>query len=128
MLNAILAPVRSEHFQHNMLAFYHYTWVAINDPSALIPDWGDSVEKIMSKKIKALGVCNEATCLGLNLAHLYSHFHEMDVEEEESKKRKVVIQTISNSDIETEDEKEIKEEVPCTTCEGEANGNRLSKR
>ncbi|KAL2624358.1 hypothetical protein R1flu_008603 [Riccia fluitans] len=33
MLNTILAPVRPEHFQHNLLAFYHYVWVAINDPS-----------------------------------------------------------------------------------------------
>ncbi|KAL2614149.1 hypothetical protein R1flu_025841 [Riccia fluitans] len=89
MLNAILARVRPEHFQHNLLAFYHYAWVAINDLAAPTPDWGDVIEKTMSKQIKALGVCNEPTCLGLYLAHLYSHFHEMDNEEkEDSKKQK----------------------------------------
>ncbi|KAL2608107.1 hypothetical protein R1flu_026680 [Riccia fluitans] len=125
MLNAILAPVRPEHFQQNVLAFYHYAWVAINDPSAPTPDWGDAVEKIVSRQIKALGVCNKATCLGPYLAHLYSHFHEMDVEEkEESKKRKALIQTVSDSDIKTEDEKEPMEEVPCTFCEGEASGSK----
>ncbi|KAL2636150.1 hypothetical protein R1flu_007629 [Riccia fluitans] len=83
MLNAVLAPVRPEHFQHNLLAFYHYAWVAINDPTALTPDWEDAVEKIVSRQIKALGVYNEATYLGSYLAHLYSHFHEMDNEEKE---------------------------------------------
>ncbi|KAL2614228.1 hypothetical protein R1flu_025920 [Riccia fluitans] len=34
MLNAILAPVRPEHFQHNLLAFYHHPWVAITNPVA----------------------------------------------------------------------------------------------
>ncbi|KAL2642074.1 hypothetical protein R1flu_009661 [Riccia fluitans] len=121
MLNAILAPVRPEHFQHNLLAFYHYAWVAINNPSAPTPDWDDAIEKTVSRQIKALGVCNEATCLGPYLAHLYNHFYEMDVEEEkESKKRKTVIQTVFDSDTEMEDEKETKEEVPRTTCEGEA--------
>ncbi|KAL2624357.1 hypothetical protein R1flu_008602 [Riccia fluitans] len=79
----------------------------------------------MSRQIKVLGVCNEATYLGSYLAHLYSHFHEMDVEEEKkSKKRKAVIQIISDSDIKTEDEKEPKEEVPRTACEGEASGSK----
>ncbi|KAL2623967.1 hypothetical protein R1flu_008212 [Riccia fluitans] len=80
MLNAILAPVRPEHFLHNLLAFYHYTWVAINDPAAPTLDWGDIVEKTVSKQIKALEVYNEATCLGPYLAHLYNHFHEMENE------------------------------------------------
>ncbi|KAL2651803.1 hypothetical protein R1flu_019931 [Riccia fluitans] len=48
MLNAILAPVRPEYFQHNLLTFYHYAWVAINDPSAPTPDWDDAIEKTMS--------------------------------------------------------------------------------
>ncbi|KAL2644641.1 hypothetical protein R1flu_012228 [Riccia fluitans] len=92
MLNAVLAPVRPEHFQHNLLAFYHYAWVAINDPAAPTPNWGDAKEKTLSRQIKALGVCNEATCLGLYLAHLYNHFHEMDNEERDnSKKRKALI-------------------------------------
>ncbi|KAL2608437.1 hypothetical protein R1flu_027010 [Riccia fluitans] len=48
MLNSVLAAVRPEHFQHNQIAFYHYAWVAINDPTAPTPDWGDAVEKIVS--------------------------------------------------------------------------------
>ncbi|KAL2612802.1 hypothetical protein R1flu_024494 [Riccia fluitans] len=76
-----------EHFQLNLLVFYYYAWVAINDPSAPTPDWGDAVEKTVSRQIKALRVCNEATCLGPYLAHLYSHFHEMDVEEKEESKK-----------------------------------------
>ncbi|KAL2641466.1 hypothetical protein R1flu_009053 [Riccia fluitans] len=70
MLNAIFAPVRPEHFQHNLLAFYHHAWVAIINPTAPTPDWDDVVEKIVSRQIKALGVCNEATCIGPYLAHL----------------------------------------------------------
>ncbi|KAL2609301.1 hypothetical protein R1flu_027874 [Riccia fluitans] len=117
MLNAILASVGPEHFQHNLLAFYHYAWMAITNPIAPTPDWGDVVEKTMYRQIKALGVCNEATCIGTYLAHLYNHFHEMDVEEkEDSKKRKALIQTVS--DTKMEDEKEPKEEVPRTVCEG----------
>ncbi|KAL2644694.1 hypothetical protein R1flu_012281 [Riccia fluitans] len=92
MLNAILASVRPEHFQHNLLAFYHYAWEAITDPTAPIPDWGDVVEKTVSRQIKVLEVCNEATCIGPYLAHLYNHFNEMDAEgKEESKKRKALI-------------------------------------
>ncbi|KAL2610122.1 hypothetical protein R1flu_028695 [Riccia fluitans] len=88
-------------------------------------NWDDAVEKTVSKQIKALGVCNEAVCLGPYLAHLYSHFHEMDVEEkEESKKRKALIQTISDFDTKTEDEKESTEEVPHTVCEGKASGSK----
>ncbi|KAL2634194.1 hypothetical protein R1flu_005673 [Riccia fluitans] len=119
MLNAILAPIRPEHFQHNLLAFYHYAWVAITNPAAPTLDWSDVVEKNMSKQIKALGVCNEATCIGPYLAHLYNHFHEMDAKEkEDSKKRKTLIQTVSDFETKAEDEKEPMEEVPCTFCEG----------
>ncbi|KAL2641972.1 hypothetical protein R1flu_009559 [Riccia fluitans] len=50
-------------------------------------------------------------------------------EKEDSKKRKALIQTISDSDsdtkTETEDEKEPKEEVPHACCEGEARGSKL---
>ncbi|KAL2621665.1 hypothetical protein R1flu_001870 [Riccia fluitans] len=56
MLNAIFAPIRPEHFQHNLLAFYHHAWVAITNPTAPTLDWGDVVEKTISKQIKALGV------------------------------------------------------------------------
>ncbi|KAL2624285.1 hypothetical protein R1flu_008530 [Riccia fluitans] len=87
MLNAILAPMRPEHFQHNQLAFYHYTWMAINDPTAPTPNWGDAIEKTMSRQIKALEVCNKATYLGPYLAHLYNHFHEIDNEEKEDSKK-----------------------------------------
>ncbi|KAL2624359.1 hypothetical protein R1flu_008604 [Riccia fluitans] len=99
--------------------------MAINDPTAPTPDWGDAVEKIVSKQIKALRVYNEATCTGPYLAHLYSHFHEMDNEEkEDSKKRKALIQTVSDSNTKTEDEKKPKEEIPHTTWEGEASGSK----
>ncbi|KAL2651273.1 hypothetical protein R1flu_019401 [Riccia fluitans] len=127
MLNSILAPVRPEHFQHNLLAFYHYVWEAITNPAVPTLDWGDAVEKIVSKQVKALGICNEATCIGSYLVHLYNHFHEMDDEEkEESKKRKALIQAVFDFDTETEtkDEKEPKEEVPCAFCEGKASGSK----
>ncbi|KAL2632927.1 hypothetical protein R1flu_004406 [Riccia fluitans] len=75
MLNAVFAPVKPEHFQHNLLAFYHHAWAAITNPAAPTPDWGNAIEKTVSRQIKALGVCNEATCIGPYLAHLYSHFH-----------------------------------------------------
>ncbi|KAL2630956.1 hypothetical protein R1flu_015642 [Riccia fluitans] len=92
MLNVIFAPVRPKHFQHNLLAFYHHAWAAITNPIAPTPDWSDVVEKTMSRHIKGLGVCNEATCLGPYLPHWYNHFHEMDAKEKEaSKKRKASI-------------------------------------
>ncbi|KAL2642515.1 hypothetical protein R1flu_010102 [Riccia fluitans] len=126
MLNSVLAPVRLEHFQHNQLAFYHYDWVAIKDPIAPTLDWGDAIEKTMSKQVKALGVCNEATCLGPYLAHLYSHFHEMDNEEEEdTKKWKTLEQTVPDSETKMEDEKEPKGESPHTAWVGEASGSEL---
>ncbi|KAL2636287.1 hypothetical protein R1flu_007766 [Riccia fluitans] len=123
MLNTVFAPVRPEHFQHNLLAFYHYAWMAITNPAGPTPDWGDVVEKTVSRQIKVLGVCNEATCIWPNLAHLYNHFHEMDVEEkEDSKKHKMLIQTVFDFDTKTdkEDEKEPKEEVPRAFCEDKA--------
>ncbi|KAL2614151.1 hypothetical protein R1flu_025843 [Riccia fluitans] len=49
----------------------------------------------------------------------------MDAEEkEDSKKRKALIQTVSDSNTKTEDKKEPKEEVPRTTFEGEASGSK----
>ncbi|KAL2611251.1 hypothetical protein R1flu_022943 [Riccia fluitans] len=127
MLNAVFAPIKPKHFQHNLLAFYHHAWAAITNPAAPTPDWGDVVEKTVARQIKGLGVCNEATCIGPYLVHLYSHFHEMDAKErEDSKKQKALIQTVSNSDtkINMEDEKEPKEEVPRACCEGEASGSK----
>ncbi|KAL2634520.1 hypothetical protein R1flu_005999 [Riccia fluitans] len=127
MLNAIFAPVRPKHFQHNLLAFYHLAWAAITNPDAPTPDRGDVVEKTVPRKIKALGVCNKATCIGSYLAHLYSHFHEMDAKEkEDSKKHKDLIQIISDFDTrtDTEDEKEPKEKVPRACCDGETSRSR----
>ncbi|KAL2608312.1 hypothetical protein R1flu_026885 [Riccia fluitans] len=127
ILNAILAPVRPEHFQHNLLAFYHHVWTAITNSDAPTLDWSEAVKKTVTRRIKSLGVCNEATCLGPYLAYLYNHFHEMDAKEKEaSKKRKASIQTVSDSETETEpeDEKESPKEVPCVFCEGEASGSK----
>ncbi|KAL2632076.1 hypothetical protein R1flu_016762 [Riccia fluitans] len=127
ILNSIFALVRPEHFQHNLLAFFHHAWAAITNPDEPTPDWGEAVQKTVARQIKSLGVCNEATCLGPYLAHLYSHFHEMDaVEKEASKKRKATIQTISDSDTKTEpeEEKEPPKEVPRAFCEGEASGSK----
>ncbi|KAL2620172.1 hypothetical protein R1flu_000377 [Riccia fluitans] len=127
ILNAIFAPVRPEHFQHNLLAFFHHAWAAIINPDAPTPDWGEAIKKTMARQIKSLGVCNEATCLGPYLAHLYRHFQEMDPKEKEaSKKRKAMIQTVIDSDskIEMEDEKEPTKEVPQAVGEGEASGSK----
>ncbi|KAL2631923.1 hypothetical protein R1flu_016609 [Riccia fluitans] len=63
------------------------------DPTAPTSDWGDAVEKMVTRQVKVLGACNEATCLGPYLAHLYSHFHEMENEQkEDSKKQKALEQ------------------------------------
>ncbi|KAL2624143.1 hypothetical protein R1flu_008388 [Riccia fluitans] len=80
--------------------------------------------------IKVLRVYNKATYLGPYLVHLYSHFHEMDNEEkEDSKKRKALIQTVADSDTETEDEKEPKEEISQTAWERESSrSSRLIRR
>ncbi|KAL2613787.1 hypothetical protein R1flu_025479 [Riccia fluitans] len=127
ILNAILTLVRPKHFQHNLLAFYHHAWAAITNSDAPTLVWGEAVKKTMARQIKSLGVCNEATCLGPYLAHLYSHFHEMDtVEKEASKKRKVAIQTVFDSDTETKpkEEKESPKEIPRVFCEDEASGSK----
>ncbi|KAL2642739.1 hypothetical protein R1flu_010326 [Riccia fluitans] len=127
ILNAIFAPVRPKHFQHNLLAFYHHARVAITNLNAPTLDWEEIIKKTMARQIKSLGVCNEATCLGPYLAHLYTQFHEMDQQEKEaSKKRKASIQTISDSDIKIkpEEEKESPKEVPRVFCEGEASGSK----
>ncbi|KAL2624217.1 hypothetical protein R1flu_008462 [Riccia fluitans] len=127
ILNAIFAPVQPEHFQHNLLAFFHHAWAAITNPDEPTPDWGEAIQKTMARQIKSLGVCNEATCLGPYLAHLYTHFHEMEaMEKEPSKKHKATIQTVSDFDTKTEpeEEKELPKEVPRAFCEGEASGSK----
>ncbi|KAL2651686.1 hypothetical protein R1flu_019814 [Riccia fluitans] len=127
ILNAIFTPVKQENFQHNLLAFFHHAWAAITNSDEPTPDLGEAIQKTVARQIKSLGVCNEATCLGPYLAHLYTHFHEMDaVEKEASKKRKVSIQTVSDSDTETEpeEEREPPKEVPRVFCEGEASGSK----
>ncbi|KAL2651503.1 hypothetical protein R1flu_019631 [Riccia fluitans] len=129
MLNSVLAPVRLEHFHYNQLAFFHYAWVAIKDPTAPTPDWGDAVEKTMSRKVKALGVCNEATCLGPYLAHMCSHFHEMDnKEKEDTKKQEALEHTVFDSEIEMEDEKEPNGESPSHNVEKQVGVSRLTRR
>ncbi|KAL2641321.1 hypothetical protein R1flu_008908 [Riccia fluitans] len=111
LLNSVLASVRPEHFQHNQLAFYHYAWLAISDPSSPMPDRGDAVEKTVTRQMKGLGVCNEPTCLGSYLAHLYLHFNELHNENMEGQnKRKVCKQTVTNSDMEMEEEVKVKSE------------------
>ncbi|KAL2613826.1 hypothetical protein R1flu_025518 [Riccia fluitans] len=65
MLRVVKGDRRLKHF--------HHAWEAITNLVAPTPNWGDVVEKTMSRQIKALGVCNEATCIGPYLAHLYSH-------------------------------------------------------
>ncbi|KAL2654043.1 hypothetical protein R1flu_022171 [Riccia fluitans] len=99
---------------------------AITNSDAPTPDWGEAVKKTMARQIKSLGVCNEATCLGPYLAHLYTHFHEMDQQEEASKKRKASIQTVSDSNTETkpEEKKESPKEIPRVICEDEASGSK----
>ncbi|KAL2634065.1 hypothetical protein R1flu_005544 [Riccia fluitans] len=77
LLNSVLAPMRPEYFQYNQLAFYHYAWLGISNPSSLMPDWRDAVEKTMTNQVKELGVCNEPTYLGPYLAHLYLHFNKL---------------------------------------------------
>ncbi|KAL2623465.1 hypothetical protein R1flu_003670 [Riccia fluitans] len=48
ILNAIFAPIRPEHFQHNLLAFYHHVWAAITNSDAPIPDWEETVKKTVA--------------------------------------------------------------------------------
>ncbi|KAL2607870.1 hypothetical protein R1flu_026443 [Riccia fluitans] len=127
ILNSIFALVRPEHFQHNLLTFFHHAWAAITNPDKPTPDWGEAIQKTVARQIKSLGVCNEATCLGPYLAHPYSHFHEMNTMEKEAfKKRKAAIQTVIDSDIETEpeEEREPPKEVPRAFCEDEAGGSK----
>ncbi|KAL2632823.1 hypothetical protein R1flu_004302 [Riccia fluitans] len=77
ILNSLLALVMPEHFQHNQLAFYHYAWLAISDPTS--PVWRDDVEKIVTRQVKGLGVCNKPTCLGPYLAH-FNKLHNKKME------------------------------------------------
>ncbi|KAL2613574.1 hypothetical protein R1flu_025266 [Riccia fluitans] len=124
ILNSFLAP---EHFQHNQLAFYHYAWLAIADPTELTPDWENTVEKTVMRQVKALGIFNEPTCLGPYLEHLYRHFHKMNNKKmEEPKKWKAHEQSASNSETEMEEEKETKGESPNATWIAEA--SRLTQR
>ncbi|KAL2650120.1 hypothetical protein R1flu_018248 [Riccia fluitans] len=87
IFNSVLASVKLEHFQHNQLAFYHYAWMVITDPTSPTPDWGDAIEKTVTRQVKALGVCNEPTCLGPYLAHMYLHYYEMPNEKMEEPKK-----------------------------------------
>ncbi|KAL2624345.1 hypothetical protein R1flu_008590 [Riccia fluitans] len=125
ILNSVLAPVRPEHFQHNQLVFYHYAWVANTDPIALTWDWKDAMKKTVTRQVKALGVCSKSTCLDPYLVHLYCHFQKMDKEQrEEPKKRKTLEQSVPDSEIKTEEEKEMKGESPNAAWIGEASGSK----
>ncbi|KAL2621630.1 hypothetical protein R1flu_001835 [Riccia fluitans] len=110
-----------------LLSAIKHVRAAITKSDVPTPDWDEAVKKTMARQIKSLGVCNEATCLGPYLAHLYSHFQELDLKEKEaSKKCKASIQTIFDSDTKTEpeEENEPEEEVPRVFCEGEASGSK----
>ncbi|KAL2635833.1 hypothetical protein R1flu_007312 [Riccia fluitans] len=73
------------------------------------------------QQVKALGVCNEPTCLGPYLAHMYLHYHELHHEKmKEPKKRKAREQAVSNLETETEEEEKTKGKSPNATWIGEA--------
>ncbi|KAL2634926.1 hypothetical protein R1flu_006405 [Riccia fluitans] len=75
----------------------------------------------MTRQVKGLGICNEHTCLGPYLTHLYLHFNELHNKKMEGpKKRKAREQTIIDSDTETEKEVKTKNESPNTSWIGEA--------
>ncbi|KAL2641344.1 hypothetical protein R1flu_008931 [Riccia fluitans] len=121
ILNSVLAQMRPENFQHNQLAFYHYAWLGILDPTSHTPDWRNAVEKTMTRQVKGLGVCNEPTCLGPYLTHLYLHFNELHNKKMEGpKKQKAQEQIVTDSDTETEEEVKVKSESPNATWIGEA--------
>ncbi|KAL3692117.1 hypothetical protein R1sor_005768 [Riccia sorocarpa] len=71
---------------------------------------------VLIDQVKSLGKCNEPTCLGPYLAHLYTHFKEMGSETtktsdpEPPNKRKAQRQEVSDSETETEEKKEVKKE------------------
>ncbi|KAL2644363.1 hypothetical protein R1flu_011950 [Riccia fluitans] len=126
ILNSVLAPERPEHFQHNQLASYHYAWLTITDPTSPTLDWGDTMEKTMMRQVKGLGVCNEPTCLGLYLTHLYLHFNKLHDEKMEGQhKQKACEQTVLDSDMETKEEAKAKSESPNTTWIREASVSKL---
>ncbi|KAL2609114.1 hypothetical protein R1flu_027687 [Riccia fluitans] len=125
LLNSVLAPVRLEHFQHNQLAFYHYAWLAISEISSPTPDWGDAMEKIVTRQVKGLGMCNEPTCLEPYLAHLYLHFKKLHSKNTEGhNKWKARKQTIIDSNTETEEEVKVKSESQNGTWIGETSGSK----
>ncbi|KAL3682834.1 hypothetical protein R1sor_000856 [Riccia sorocarpa] len=128
LFNLVFAPGRPEHYQHNQFLFYHYAWLAILDPSSPTPNWGDAIAKTVSRQVKSLGKCNEPTCLGPYLAHLYTHFKEMGSDTTKTSnpdtpnKRKAQRQVISNSETETEEQKEVKKEKASSSQLGEKTG------
>ncbi|KAL2632972.1 hypothetical protein R1flu_004451 [Riccia fluitans] len=50
ILNSIFAPVRPEHFQHNLLAVFHHAWAAITNPDEPTPDWGEAIQKTVARQ------------------------------------------------------------------------------
>ncbi|KAL2633462.1 hypothetical protein R1flu_004941 [Riccia fluitans] len=73
-----------------------------------------------------LGVCNEPTCLGPYLVHLYLHYNKMQNEKmEEPKKRKAREQSVSDSETEmAEEERKTNGEFPNVTWIREASGSK----
>ncbi|KAL2629743.1 hypothetical protein R1flu_014429 [Riccia fluitans] len=118
--------MRPKHFQHNQLAFYHYAWLAILDPSSPMPDWGDAVEKTVTRQVKELRMCDKPTCLEPYLAHLYLHFQELHNKNMEvHNKRKAHMHTVIDSDIKMKEEMKVKSESQNATWIGETSGNKL---
>ncbi|KAL3696630.1 hypothetical protein R1sor_010706 [Riccia sorocarpa] len=102
LLNPVFAPLRPEHFQHNQLVFYHHAWLALQNPTKPVPNWGEAVEKAVSRQLKSLGASQEPTCLGPYLAHLYSKFNEWGAtptEEKEDEPQKKKGRTLVLSEI-----------------------------
>ncbi|KAL2620577.1 hypothetical protein R1flu_000782 [Riccia fluitans] len=99
----------------------HENLLAILDPTSPTPDWGDVVKKTVTRQVKGLKVCNEPTCLEPYLAHLYLHFNELHNEKMEGqKKRKAHEQTVTDSNMEREEEVKAKSESQNATWIGEA--------
>ncbi|KAL3684963.1 hypothetical protein R1sor_002985 [Riccia sorocarpa] len=128
LFNHVFAPGRPEHYQHNELLFYHYGWLAILDPCSPTPNCGDAIAKTVSRQVKSLGKCNEPTCLGPYLAHLYTHFKEMGSDTTKTSnpdtpnKRKAQRQVISHFETDTEEQKGVKKEKASSSQLGEKTG------
>ncbi|KAL2630100.1 hypothetical protein R1flu_014786 [Riccia fluitans] len=83
------------------------------------------MEKTVTRQVKGLGVCNEPTCLGPYLTHLYLHFKELHHKNMEGhNKRTAHKQNITNSDTKTEEEVRVKCEPQNATWIGKTSGSK----